>query len=60
METGCPAEVRAFATKMLAEVRWRPDPIFMMDVCQAEGRLRLIELNGFSISCCMAAILQRL
>lgn len=47
---GCPDEVRAFAEAMLAEVRWRPDPIFMMDVCESEGQLWLVELNGFSTS----------
>lgn len=47
---GCPAEVQAFAENMLAEVRWRPDPIFMLDVCEAEERLWLVELNGFSCS----------
>ncbi|HEY7423155.1 MAG TPA: ATP-grasp domain-containing protein [Gemmataceae bacterium] len=50
VESGCPDEVRAFAEAMLAEVRWRPDPIFMMDVCESEGRLWLVELNGFSCS----------
>jgi hypothetical protein len=47
---GCPGEVRAFAEAMLAEVRWRPDPVFMMDVCESDGRLWLVELNGFSTS----------
>jgi hypothetical protein len=47
---GCPADVRAFAEALLAEVRWRPDPVFMADVGEAEGRLWLIELNGFSCS----------
>jgi hypothetical protein len=46
----CPAEVRAFAEAMLAEVRWRPDPIFMMDVGESDGRLWLVELNSFSCS----------
>jgi hypothetical protein len=44
----CPAEVRAFAETMLAEVRWRPDPAFMLDVGESTGRLWLVELNGFS------------
>ena len=35
---------------MLAEVRWRPGPIFMMDVCESEGRLWLVEINGLSCS----------
>jgi hypothetical protein len=50
VEAGCPAEVRAFAESMLAEVRWRPDPLFMMDICESDGRLWLVELNGFSCS----------
>jgi hypothetical protein len=47
---GCPEAVRSFSERMLTEVRWRPDPIFMMDVCESEGRLWLVELNGFSCS----------
>jgi hypothetical protein len=44
----CPAEVLAFAEAMLSEVRWRPDPAFMLDVCESAGRLWLVELNSFS------------
>jgi hypothetical protein len=47
---GCPSEVRTFVDSMLSEVGWRPDPIFMLDVCESEGRLWLVELNGFSCS----------
>lgn len=47
---GCPDEVLAFAKEMLQEVSWRPDPIFMMDICEAQGRLFLLELNSFSCS----------
>jgi hypothetical protein len=50
VEPGCPVEVRAFAESMQAEVRWRPDPIFMLDICESEGKLWLVELNGFSCS----------
>jgi hypothetical protein len=50
VQAGCPDAVRAFAVDMLAEVRWTPDPIFMMDVCESEGRLWLVELNGYSCS----------
>jgi len=45
---GCPAEVQAFTAAMLAEVRWRPDPVFMLDVCESAGQLWLVELNSFS------------
>ncbi len=34
----CPAEVRAFAESMLSEVRWRPAPIFLLDVGESQGR----------------------
>jgi ATP-grasp domain, R2K clade family 3 len=47
---GSPDEVREFAAAMLAEVRWRPDPIFMLDICESDGRLWLVELNSFSCS----------
>src|SRR5262249_34698717 len=43
-----PAEVRGLVESMLSEVRWRPDPLFMLDVCGSEGRLWLVELNSFS------------
>jgi hypothetical protein len=43
-----PAEVVTFSERMLSEVRWRPDPIFMLDVCEADGRLWHVELNSFS------------
>jgi hypothetical protein len=47
---GCPPAVCDFVERMLREVPWRPDPIFMLDVCEAEGELYLLELNGFSCS----------
>jgi hypothetical protein len=50
VEPGCPEEVRAFAAGLLAEVRWRPDPIFLLDVCDCEGRLCLVEVGGLSCS----------
>jgi hypothetical protein len=50
VEPGCPAEVKDFAVSMLTEVPWRPDPIFMLDIAESDGRLWLVELNGFSCS----------
>jgi hypothetical protein len=47
---GCPELVREFVAGMLNAVSWRPDAIFMMDVCESDGRLWLLELNGFSCS----------
>jgi hypothetical protein len=46
----CPRRVAEYVTAVLAEVPYRPDPIFMMDVCESAGRLSLLELNSFSCS----------
>lgn len=48
--TGCPAEVQTFAADVLKKVAWRPDELFMFDVCEVNGRLYLLELNSFSCS----------
>ena len=57
---GSPDDVREFVIAMLAEVRWRPDPIFMLDICESGGQLWLVELNSFSSSwlyqCDMASV----
>ncbi len=50
LASGAPEEVIRFAADMLAAVRWRPDPVFMVDVCESAGRLWLVELNSFSSS----------
>jgi hypothetical protein len=47
---GCPEEVRSFTEKVLASTNYRPDPIFMLDVCESEGSLHVLELNSFSCS----------
>jgi hypothetical protein len=47
---GCPDVVHDFVAGMLNAVSWRPDAIFMIDVCESDGRLWLLELNGFSCS----------
>lgn len=47
---GCPDEIGAFAREVLADVRWRPDELFMLDVCEAETGPYLVELNSFSCS----------
>ena len=47
---GCGDDVLHFVSDMLSHVRWRPDNVFMMDVCESEGKLYLLELNSFSCS----------
>jgi hypothetical protein len=47
---GCPNEVLAFGATVLQQVDWRPDAMFIMDVCASEDGLRLLELNSFSCS----------
>ena len=57
---GCPAAVRGFAEGVLRDVRWRPDALFMMDVCESGGQYYVLELNSFSCSglyrCDLAAV----
>jgi len=45
---GCPHEVWQFVEQVLAAVAWEPDQVFVMDVCESEGKLYVLELNGFS------------
>jgi hypothetical protein len=63
VEPGCPPEVTTFGEEMLSEVPWRPDPIFMMDVCEADSQFWLVEINGFSTSwlyaCDVAAVVAK-
>jgi hypothetical protein len=47
---GCPWEVCAFVEALLADVRDRPDPIYLIDVCTSGSDLYLLELNSFSCS----------
>lgn len=47
---GCPSEVYSFADAMLTAVGWLPDELFMLDVCESEGQLFLLEINSFSCS----------
>jgi hypothetical protein len=46
----CPGEVRSYVEGLLAATEWRPDPIFLMDVCESVGEIRLLEVNSFSCS----------
>lgn len=47
---GCPDNVSQFASDMLQQVHWRPDNVFMIDVCESNGEPKLLELNSFSCS----------
>jgi hypothetical protein len=47
---GCPDEVLRFAATVLDSVAWRPAPLFLMDICDFEDGLRLLELNSFGCS----------
>lgn len=50
VEAGLPSPVIEFANQVLAEVKWRPDPLFVMDVCETSAGFRIVELNSFSCS----------
>ena len=39
-----------FVEEVLKKVSWRPAPMFIMDVCDSEDGLRVLELNSFGCS----------
>ena len=47
---GAPGEILGFTRAVLAAVQWRPDDLFMLDVCESDGGPRVVELNSFSCS----------
>lgn len=59
VSANCPEEVFGFARRILASVNWRPDDLFMLDVCESGGELRLVELNSFSCSWLYACDVER-
>jgi hypothetical protein len=48
VETTC--EAALYAQSIVDAVEWEPDPIYTLDVCESNGELFLLELNGFSTS----------
>lgn len=62
IQAGCPAEVQAYAERVLRDVDWRPDAAFMMDICESDDRLFVVELNSFSCSglyaCDLSAVIE--
>lgn len=44
-----PKEVEEFAQSIIPE-DWEPDRLFVMDICESENKLSLLELNSFSCS----------
>jgi hypothetical protein len=44
----CPPEVSSFAQSVVRQSDWQPDDLFVMDICECDGELRVLELNGFS------------
>lgn len=61
VESGCPAHVWQFANE-IAETLPAPEAIYVLDICESEGELRLLELNPFSgadlYACDRTAIVQ--
>jgi hypothetical protein len=47
---GVPQEVEQYAAELLGRIDWRPDAVFILDVCEAKDGLHVLELNAFSCS----------
>lgn len=54
-----PVTVIDFAENVLAQTTWRPDPLFVVDVCDSNDELKIVELNSFSCSGQCAIDLQK-
>ncbi len=54
-----PGSVIEYAEHVLSQLAWRPDPLFVMDVCESNDDFRIVELNSFSCSGQCAIDLQR-
>jgi hypothetical protein len=49
--SGIPNYVEAYVQRILNEVDWYPDKLYVMDICSdRDGHLALLELNSFSCS----------
>jgi hypothetical protein len=46
----CPTQISEYVGDVLRRVPWRPDSLFVMDVCESDDRLYVLELNCFSCS----------
>jgi hypothetical protein len=46
----CPIQVTEYINDVLRRVSWRPDSLFVMDLCESDDRLYVLELNSFSCS----------
>ena len=47
---GCPDQVARFTSEVWLASQWTPDDIFVVDVCESNGDLHVLELNSFSCS----------
>ncbi len=50
IRAGCPDQVARFTSDVWVESQWTPDDIFVVDVCESDGKLFILELNSFSCS----------
>lgn len=43
-----PSEVLNYAQSVLNSVKYKPDPIWTLDICNADGELKVLEVGSFS------------
>lgn len=49
-QPGIPECIRHFVSNVFDDVQWRPDSLFVMDVCDSNNDLRIIEFNSYNCS----------
>ena len=50
IEEGYSIEAAQFAEKIIAESKWQPHPLFVMDIAESNGEMKLVEIG--SVSAC--------
>jgi len=59
-----PEEIISYAEYILKKTSWRPDPVFVMDMCLTkESAIRILEIGAFSVAglyrCDLGRIVER-
>ena len=47
-QSGYPEDVSEFVSEVFNNCSWRPHPLFVLDICKSNGKLRIVELNSYN------------
>ncbi len=49
-QSGVPSDVRNFVADVFSTAKWRPHPLFVMDICRSNDQLSIVEFNSYNCS----------